>query len=323
MTAPIYILGPQSPNANLPQAIERFAPDGPLALISAGWRHGESEYDALTRDLNRPINLLPLYSWFDELGAIEPELSSRSKTRQQYIKTYKSAYRLQLHSALGLWTRMQELDAQHPTVHKADVEDALGFVKQIDERAIERLNQIRADFEDLETPWSHPSVQPMYEQIKDTLDKSSALLIAGGHVALLRNRMYFFGLHQLIQSFLEAGKPVFAWSAGAMAITNRIILYYDDPPFGKGIPEVLDSGIGNIPHVILLPHAKTRLRVNNQHRIQQFAQRFAPDICITLENGALLSWKDNFMRNIGADESSMRVGQDGTLQSWEVARCVR
>ena len=322
MSAPVYILGPQSSTANLPQAIQRFAPDGSLALISAGWRHGESEYDALTRDLKRPINLLPLYSWFDELGTIEPELSLRSKTRQQYIKTYKTAYRLQLHSALGLWTRMQELADQHPVVHQEDVRDALGFVRKIDERAIERLNQIRADFADLETPWKHPSVQPMYAQIKETLEQSAALLIAGGHVALLRNRMYFFGLHQLIQSFLEAGKPVFAWSAGAMAITNRIILYYDDPPFGKGVPEVLDNGIGNIPHLILLPHAKTRLRIKNRHRIQQFAQRFAPDICITLENGALLSWKDNFMRNIGVKDSSMRICQDGTLQSWEVARCV-
>ena len=322
MSAPIYILGPQSPTANLPEAIQRFAPEGPLALISAGWRHGENEHAALNRDLKRPIELLPLYSWFDELGSIEPELSQRSKTRQHQIKAYKNAYRLQLHAALGLWTRMQELAEHNPEVHDADVQDALGFVKQIDERAIERLNTIRADFSDLETPWLHPSVQPMYEQIKSTLDKSSALLIAGGHVALLRNRMYFFGLHQLIQEFLAAGKPVFAWSAGAMAITNRIILYYDDPPFGKGIPEVLDTGIGNVPHLILLPHAKTRLRVDNQHRIQQFAQRFAPDICLTLENGALLSWKDNFMRNIGGKGSSMKIGQDGSLTNWEVARCV-
>lgn len=322
MSATIYILGPQSSIPNLPKTINRFVPTGPLGLISAGWRHSEGEFSALSRELSREIKHLPLYQWFDELGNKEPTLAARSKERQKQIKAYKAAYRLQLHSALGLWSRLQELEEDLPNIYAPDVLDGCKFVKQIDNRAIERLNDIRAQFSDLETPWKHPSVHDYYSQIKESLQGCSGLLIAGGHVALLRNRMYFFGLHQLIQEFLAEGKPVFAWSAGAMAITSRIILYYDDPPFGKGIPEVLDTGIGNIPQMIFLPHAQTRLRLNNTKRCQQFAMRFAPDICLTLEPGALLAWKDGFMHNIGDLEASKRIDETGDLKEWEVARCV-
>jgi hypothetical protein len=46
-------------------------------------------------------------------------------------------------------------------------------------------------------------------------------------VAVLVNRLRLFGLGDLV-----ADKTVFAWSAGAMAVSERVVLFHDDPPQG-------------------------------------------------------------------------------------------
>ena len=68
MSGTIHILGPQQPNPNLSGVINKYLPEGPLAVITAGWRHDEIDISALRRDIKNPLYLLPLYSWFDLLG---------------------------------------------------------------------------------------------------------------------------------------------------------------------------------------------------------------------------------------------------------------
>ena len=63
-------------------------------------------------------------------------------------------------------------------------------------------------------------------------------MIAGGHVASLLNRLKLFDVLGL-----AAGKPIFAWSAGAMVLTDRIVLFHDYPPYGSDIAQVLDAGL--------------------------------------------------------------------------------
>ena len=67
-------------------------------------------------------------------------------------------------------------------------------------------------------------------------------MIAGGHVASLLNRLALFDVLEL-----AAGKPVIAWSAGAMVLTDRIVLFHDYPPYGSDIAQVLDAGFGLAP----------------------------------------------------------------------------
>ena len=66
-------------------------------------------------------------------------------------------------------------------------------IQQIDMEAMERIGRIRDSFPNLAQPWLHPSAHPFHEEIKETLDACDVLLITGGHVAILRNRMFFFG----------------------------------------------------------------------------------------------------------------------------------
>ena len=111
------------------------------------------------------------------------------------------------------------------------------------------------------------------------------MAIAGGHVAVLLNRMRLFDLAPLL-----AGKLVVAWSAGAMAVSERIVLFHDSPPQGPGNPEVFDAGLGLCTGVLPLPHADRRLRLEDPVRVDLFARRFSPSICAILDPGARWDW---------------------------------
>jgi len=82
--------------------------------------------------------------------------------------------------------------------------------------------------------------------------------------------------------------PVIAWSAGAMALTDRIVLFGDRSAHGPGHPEVYGSGLSVVRDVVLLPHARARLLLDDAPRMAVFAQRFAPASCVLLEAGTRL-----------------------------------
>jgi peptidase E len=111
------------------------------------------------------------------------------------------------------------------------------------------------------------------------------VLVAGGHVAVLLNRLRLFGFAELAR-----GKPIIAWSAGAMALSDRVVLFHDRPPQGAAHAEILEGGLGLIPGVVALPHAHRRLALEDPERVREFAQRFAPARCLTLEHGSLVRW---------------------------------
>ena len=76
-----------------------------------------------------------------------------------------------------------------------------------------------------------------------------------------------------------------AWSAGAMALADRIVLFGDRSPRGPGHAEVYGSGLSLLRDVVLLPHARARLLLDDTPRMAVFARRFAPARCVPLEAG--------------------------------------
>ena len=76
-----------------------------------------------------------------------------------------------------------------------------------------------------------------------------------------------------------------AWSAGAMALTDRIVLFGDRSPQGPGHPEVYGSGLSVLRDVVLLPHARARMLLDDTPRMAVFARRFAPARCVLLDSG--------------------------------------
>jgi hypothetical protein len=109
---------------------------------------------------------------------------------------------------------------------------------------------------------------------------------------------------------LLGDRPVIAWSAGAMALAERIVLFHDDPPQGSSHAEVMEAGLGLVPGVVALPHAAKRLDVGDPLRVQLMSRRFAPAICVLLDVGSRIDWRDSRWRG---ELGTRRLTEDGTV----------
>src|SRR5262249_10866972 len=105
---------------------------------------------------------------------------------------------------------------------------------------------------------------------------------AGGHVGVLSRALHLF----LVAPHVPP--VVVAWSAGAMAITDRGVLFYDRAPQGPAHPAGDDDGIRLVSNIVFLPHARRRPRVDALTRMSTLAARFAPSRCVVLDDGARL-----------------------------------
>jgi peptidase E len=160
-------------------------------------------------------------------------------------------------------------------------------------------------------------VARLRERAVEALSQARAIVLTGGHVAVLLNRLQFFGVDRILQELVAGGKPTVAWSAGAMVLTDRIVLFYDDPPDGPSYPELLDRGFGLVSNVVVLPHARQRLRLDDRVRVSSLASRFAPATCLGLENGAWLTRVGDRWKNRGAPGSALELRPDGSVLDLE------
>ena len=107
-----------------------------------------------------------------------------------------------------------------------------------------------------------------------------------GNVSLL-NRLQLFDVLGA-----ASDRPIIAWSAGAMVLTDRIVLFHDYPPYGSDIAQVLDAGSGLVPGYAVLPDARRRINLGAAAGIQRFARRMAPATCLAMDHGARMVFDD-------------------------------
>ena len=147
------------------------------------------------------------------------------------------------------------------------------------------------------------------EELQAAIEPTQAIVIAGGHVAVLLNRLRLFGIAEL-----AGRRPIVAWSAGAMALTDRVVLFHDDPPHGEAISEVLDAGLGLARDLVVLPEPRLRLHLDDRVRVGELAQRYAPAVCVAVDHGARLWVEDG--RVVRAAEAQ-RLDPGGRVeQAW-------
>ncbi|HEX7878057.1 MAG TPA: Type 1 glutamine amidotransferase-like domain-containing protein [Candidatus Eisenbacteria bacterium] len=282
----VSLLGPQRFQRTLGDVLASRGIEGPVAVITAGWQEREHD-DAELRDHlgGRALNL-ELHTRTDRIFDRDPELAAAHHERQATLKSMQELYDLRLghvmEGARQLLRRRGDLDVLGPERLEA-VEDVRG----LDRRHLERIRVVHAEFESRWNPGLRSAVMAERNEVEQMIQRSSAIAIAGGHVAVLLNRLRLFDI-----AALAKGKPVIAWAAGAMAVSERIILFYDDPPHGPGNAEVLDEGLGLVTGIVPLPHAGTRLKLDDGSRVALFARRVFPAVAVTLDPGARVDWKD-------------------------------
>jgi hypothetical protein len=273
----VVLLGPQRLKPTLVRAVEALGLEGPVATITAGWQEREAEVDEMREHLGRRVMNLMLHERSDDVFARDAELWDAYRERQDRLKELQELYRIRLQAAVDAGRTLFARQGT-PELLEAERHEALANVRAIDAHHLAQVRRLLADWDERWQPTKRTAVAHHRRQIARILRQTSALTVAGGHVAVLLNRMRLFNVLPLLH-----GLPVVAWSAGAMALAERVIVFHDSPPQGPGTAEVLEVGLGLYQGVVPLPHARRRLRLEDPHRVAILARRFAPDVCVALD----------------------------------------
>ena len=287
-TARLSLLGPQRHRPTVVTAVRALGFSGNdlrVATVTAGWQEREGEDQELRDHLVGGTTNLELYRRAERVFERDPEFAAAHHERQALFRRMQAAYRARLRFAIDACREMGRGAEAGDDVYRVEWSAAMDAVRDLDRAHLERVREIRTAFDERWRPTERGAVERERKEIREILGRVNVLAIAGGQVAILANRLRLFGIGEL-----WGGKPVVAWSAGAMAIVERIVVFHDSPPHGPGNPEVLDVGLGWCRGVVPLPHARRRLRLDDRERVSRTATRFAPDLCIALDDGSGIEW---------------------------------
>lgn len=282
----VILLGPQRFRPSVRNTVRSLHLDGPIATVTAGWRERETDDAELDELLDgRSVNL-ELYRRRQDVTERDPEFAAAARQRSEVLKEVHSIYVLRLDHAVAAVADLVVRDV-HAKVAAAALEDAIEALRALDRRHLELVGEVHAEFYDATRPHERDVIAEHRAAVSEIIGGSAAVTMAGGHVGALLWCLNLFNVAPSLTS-----KPVVGWSAGAMVLCERVVLFNDHAPDGRAYAEVYDSGLGLCRGVVPLPHARRRLRLDDPVRVLMFARRFAPDTCVVLDDGVRLDCPD-------------------------------
>jgi hypothetical protein len=277
MAGTVVLLGPRPV---LPPVLAELGVRGRVAFVNAGHQDREADDAAVVAAIGVPATNLRLHARAVEVFAADPEFTAAYQARQHRFRNIQSFYRVRLEKTDEA-ARMISVRYVEPDLLEQEDRVSVAQLRQLDDDHVERCTSLRAAFNAHWNPAGRPVIARHRAEIAAELETAEALVIAGGHVASLFNRMKMFDVLGL-----AVGKPIIAWSAGAMVLTDRIVLFHDFPPYGSDIAQVLDAGFGLAPGIVTLPDPRRRVRLDDKLGIARFARRMQPATCVAMDHGA-------------------------------------
>jgi hypothetical protein len=276
--ATTVLLGPQRFMTTAGTTLRALEVEGPVATITAGWEEREDQDEELNTVLDgRGRNLRLHHRLFDVLDKDERFAAAALTFRDRHDELL-SFYRLRLEGALQTVYAVQRRSSAHGTAEAA-LTDAIDAVRRLDDWYSTELKSLYREI-DARAPAAESEVIAWHRgELAGMLADSAALVITGGHVGMLLRTLRLFALP------ISDDLPVIAWSAGAMALTSKVVLFHDYAPQGSHEAEVYDRGLGRVPGVIALPHARRRLRLDDRARCAVLARRFPDHRLLLLDDG--------------------------------------
>lgn len=296
------LLGAQRFDPTLGSAVSLEGVESPIAMITCGWQEREPEDEELSAHLGGQAVNLRLHARGVELFQKDKELQDLHRERQGLLRHLQEIYRLRLDHAFAAEREVAAYDM--PESLRDEVEQAsIEAIRQLDDWHIDQCQRVVDEFDEKMKVEHRPAVQKLREEIARDLERCGAVAIAGGHVALIVNRLELFGVKELL-----GDREVFAWSAGAMAITDRIVLFHDDPPQGQIARQVMGKGLGLVPKTVVFPSPERRLHLEAKDRVALLAKRFAPATCLVLPDRSWVTWNGT---SFGRAQGVVRLAENG------------
>lgn len=285
----VVLLGPQGTSADVGGVLAELGIKGKVALVRAGYQERESEDEAMVATLGVPAVNLGLHARSLTLFREDKEFTAAYQARQHRLRHIQSFYRVRLDKIEDA-AKTISVRYVDPDLLEQEEKVSVDQFRHLDADHVERCHALHKAFDARWRLAERPSIARHRAELRTILETTEALVIAGGHVASLLNRLALFDVLGL-----AAGKPVIAWSAGAMVLTDRIVLFHDFPPYGSDIAQVLDSGLGLAPGVVVLPDPKRRINMDARGGIQRFARRMAPATCVAMDHGARVMFENGVL----------------------------
>jgi hypothetical protein len=303
----VTLLGPQR-RPTLDTVAASLQVEGPIATITAGWREREPDDGELGKLLgSRDVNLRLYRRWLD-VQERDPQFALGERKLTAALEELQDLYLLRLDHALRAAYAVQRRSGGQRL--RADVlAEAIAAVRELDAAHLRRVGAVRGEFYQSLRPHDRPVIAGHRAEVAGLLGDAAAVVVAGGHVGVLADALHLFNVAASLRS------PVIAWSAGAMALAERIVLFHDRSAHGPGHPEIYDSGLSVFRGVVPLPHARARLLLDDAPRMAVFARRFAPARCVLLENGTRMDTDSDG----GCPPGTRVLAGDGRVMTLEAA----
>jgi hypothetical protein len=276
------LLGPVGDGAILDGVLRSLDVDGPVALVTAGWAEAERNDAELDRALGGGTRNLGLYGRRLDILDRDGEYAAAERQLHAVIGELREAYLVQLrHALLGVEAVRQHVaKARRRTA--AQLDDAIETVRALDDRHAARMAEAYGEFYTAFPPHDRTVIAEHRESIAATVSECAAIAIAGGHVGVLNDCLHLANIGAVL-----GDRPLLAWSSGAMAAAERVMVV-DDGDLAARPDEVLAEGIGVVHGVVPLPDAVHRMRVDDRDHLALLARRVAPRVCVLLDSGDVL-----------------------------------
>jgi len=298
------LLGPQRFRTTVGSTVRTVAPEGAIVTVTAGWRDRESDTDELDAILEGRSRHLHLYGRLSEVLEADQRFAEAALTHRYAVDELAGIYSLRLQRALDSVYAVQRRVVR-TDLAAAALADGVRVVQSIDRWYLETLDQTHGELSATADGRPSESIQRHRSEVAEAIEQAGAIVIAGGHVGVLLRCMTLFQVNP------PPELPVVAWSAGAMSLTDRVVLYNDRGPSGVTGPEVWDRGLGRAPRIVAMPHARRRLRMDDPMVLQILARRFDDARCLLLDDGARVDLGPNGELPAGARV----IGDDGVVHS--------
>ncbi len=273
------LLGPVGDGAAVAAELDALGVDGPVALVTAGWEEAERNDAELDRVLGGGTRNLGLFGRRLDILEMDQEYADEFRRVRGLLTQLREVYLVQLRHALRGVDAVRQHDAAARRLGGVQLDEAIATVRALDERHAVRREAVLAEFYASHPPHERPVIAAHRDAVAALISECAAVAIAGGHVDVLTDCLHVCNVGAVISD-----RPVVAWSSGAMAITERVMLVDDHDLAGRP-DEVLGAGIGVVRGVVPLPDAANRLRIDDRNHLALLARRLAPRACVLLDPG--------------------------------------
>jgi len=279
------LLGPQRFTTTVGAVVRSLDLTGRIAMVNAGWEEREADDFELAGHLEgRGVNLGLHHRMTDVLEKDEQVATALREFRES-VDELRAFYGIRLQSAMDAVEAVAHRSSLHAVRPWAE-EAAVESVRDVDKWYAAAVAELHATLRAATSPDTSGIIGWHRGEIGAVLDECQGVAIAGGNVRVLLETLRLFDVR------LRPEQTVVAWSAGAMALTDQVVLFHDFAPHGVTAAELHDRGLGRLPGVIALPHAKRRLRLDDRERMSLLARRFTEHRLLLLDDGAVVRFPE-------------------------------